>query len=476
MPDVEPISLGDDFKRIISVFVNRMGFNVESDGQLPDGSLEFIATTTNPIGGKITSIIRASPYVRPVSKEDVLDLSNSMIKHGAVRAAYITTSDFSDSAKEAASELPISLISKYHILESLESRGYGWDKELVQSLEKYGLAEKYFQGAEQSFTPSKNYTEVKEYFESKGKKKNIFGKVVSADVPIKTRLRYAPVAVFKFVTVKDFWTGTKELRKVEKKDYLFLNLNNLDLYYILQQRKKNVTEMTLNASDIIRKIVALPDDSKTFLMYLLQHGDLLAEDFESVDLTILKNKKVIQTYEGDKEKPASDFTEMAEKLLEGTLETIMMVVEDIISGITTMGEGPSTKTEEEKPKKKVEAYILMPSIYGGVYDIWKYLETEKSLKIDSEVDPVVYSSNSQIPLLSAILKANVRPEGIIFLPYYRSKYMDPKSQKVTKYEILYVPKFKQEGEKEVEEKKVKTVLPRVLGKKDFAKQPYRIIK
>ncbi|MCX6694803.1 MAG: restriction endonuclease [Candidatus Altiarchaeota archaeon] len=466
---------GEEFEKIISTFVTRMGFTVESSERLMDGSVEFVAKTTNPMGGKVTSLIRASPYSRPVVKEDVQSLYESMLKHNAVRAAYITTSEFSPDAEEASRELPLSLINKFHITDSLGSRGYGMDKEFTSSLEKFGLAEKYFQGVEQAFVPSRSPEDAKKYFESKGKKKNFLGNVVSADIPIHIRLRYAPVGVFKFVSVKDVWTGSQELRKVERRDHLFLNLSSLDLYYIMQMRKKNITETTLNVSDVIKKINSLPEDSKTFLMYLMQHGDLLTEDLESVDLTILKNKKVIQTYEGDKPKVAKDWTDMAEQMLEGLLDTVYVVIDELVSGLSSMGEG--AKKDEDKPKKKVEAYVVMPDTYEGIYDLWGFMEAERGRKIDSDVDSIAYSSGSQVPLLSAILKASVSCEGIIFLPYYRAKYMNPASKKITKYEILFAPKFKKSAVKEeAVDKKGKSVGPRITGRKDFAQQPYRVIR
>jgi len=476
MPDIDSLAYGEDFERTLSAFVGKMGFQVEAVERLHDGSLEFSAKTTNPMGGKIISLIRASPYIRPVSKDDVLDLNKSMLSRGAVRAAYITTSEFSPEAEEAARELPISLIGKYQILEGLENRGFGGDKELISALEKFGLAEKYFQGVEQSFVVGRENLEAKKYFEGRGKKKNFLGKVVGADVPIQIRLRYAPVAVYKFVTIKDVWTGTQELRKVEKRDHLFMNLNNLDLYYLLSKRKKNVTETTLNISDLIRKISTLPEDSRTYLMHLMQHGDLLVEDFESVHLTILKNKKVIETYEGDKEKPLKDLTDMAEQFLEGILETMIYIVDELLTGITSMGD-EGAKKEEEKPKKKVGAAVNMPDALGGVYDLWNLMEAERGRKLDSDLDPVVYSSSNQIPLLSAILKASVSCEGVMFLPYYRAKYINPKTKKVTKYEILYVPRFKEsERREEAAEKKGKGAVPLIKTKKDFSGQPYRVIR
>ena len=96
-----------EFQDVIGKFINKMGFTIESSELLTDGSVDFISKTTNPMGGSILSLIRASAYTRLVSEDDINNLDEAMKRAGAVRAAYITTSGFSEEAVEAAKDKPI---------------------------------------------------------------------------------------------------------------------------------------------------------------------------------------------------------------------------------------------------------------------------------------------------------------------------------------------------------------------------------
>jgi hypothetical protein len=422
-----------EFQGVIAKFVEKMGFQIESSRILDDGSIDFRAQTVNPMGGKVASLIRASTYSRLVNANDIRDLHASMISAAAVRAAYITTSGFSDDAVEAARDKPISLINKYQLMDSLEKRGLVSDRTLMESLDKFGMAEQHFQGQEQSFAMGRTEDEAKKFFETKAKKgEKLAGLAV----------HYAPLTVLKVVTLKELVTEDQTLRSVEKKDYMFVNLNSLELYYILQKRKKNVTESMLMRSDIIKRINGLPDESKEHLLHLLDFGDLPIEDLQGKELSILKNKKVIEIYEGDKGSTAESLRELAEVFLEGMIETVIMVVDEIVSGISSMGEErEKPKKDEEKPKKKVTAVVNMPHLIGGIYDIWKYLEAVRGMKEEAETDPIVYSSNEVSRILKSVMKGKVRSEGIIFMPYYKGKYVELKTGNV-KYEVLVAPRFK----------------------------------
>jgi hypothetical protein len=427
-----------EFQSVIEKFIEKMGFQIVGTRLLDDGSIDFTAQTTNPMGGKVSSIIRASTYSRLVTSNDIGDLNHSMSAAGAVRAAYITTSGFSEDAVEEAKDKPISLINKYQLMDSLEKRGLLEDKELMAKLDRFGMAEQHFQGYEQSFTLGKSDEEAKAYFESKAKK---------GEKPAATSVRYAPVSVLKTVSLKDIWTEEQTLRSVEKKDYMFVNLNNLDLYYLLQKRKKNATESILLRSDIIKKIYTLPEESKSHLLNLLDFGDLPIEDLAGKELSILKNKGVIDIYEGRKFK--SDLVGYAMMLQMGITETVNMVINEIVSGITTFGEGSEKPKVEEPPKKKVKAVVAMPHLNGGIYDIWKYMEVTKGLRQDAEIDALNYTSSDISKILKSVMKAKVKSEGIIFMPYFRTKYADSQG-KVTKYEVLISPKFKGDEKKEVD--------------------------
>ena len=48
-----------EFKDVIRKFIEKMGFEVDSSSTLRDGSVEFSARTSNPMGGDVHSLIRA---------------------------------------------------------------------------------------------------------------------------------------------------------------------------------------------------------------------------------------------------------------------------------------------------------------------------------------------------------------------------------------------------------------------------------
>ncbi|MFH1054945.1 MAG: restriction endonuclease [Candidatus Altiarchaeota archaeon] len=424
-----------DFKRVIAKFVEKMGFEVDSVTMRDDGSVDFKAKTKNPMGGRVFSLIRASTFTRLVNGNDVKDLVDTMGGMEAVRAAYITLSGFSEDAIEAAKDKPVSLINKYQLMDSIEKRGLMSDKELMDALDRFGMGEQHFQGYEQSFQVGKSEADIKSFFQAKCKKDEKVARIV---------LRYSPLSVFKVLTRKDVWTGDQVLRRVERKDYLFVSLNSLDLYYITQRRKKNKTEYIFMRSDIIRRITNLPDKTRENLIQLLEHGDLPAENIDGKDLSILKNTKVIEVYEGKRNK-GDGLIYYAEMFLAGTLETVNILVNELTSGLTSMGEGGGVEKVEQPPKKNVTAEVSMPHIHGGIYDIWKYLYVEKGVKYGAEIDPLAYTSSEIAKLLKSIFNGKAESEGIIFMPYHRAKFIDLKGT-VTRYEILAAPKFKEPEE------------------------------
>ncbi len=437
--------IGDtyEFENVMRSFVIKLGFIIESTDKLGDGTLEFITKTTNPAGGRITSLIRASPKAQSISISDIEDLYDSMVNNQAVRSAFITISSFTRDAEEYARDKPISLISKYQFIESVQKHGFSSDEEFMEILDRFGLGEHYFQSVEQAFKPSRSEREAMDFFKSKTGKKGLFGKKKEKDAAANVVLRYAPVAVFKVKMTKYVHTDTKEISMIEKREYMFVNLHNLDLYYILQKRKKNSVQLSFNKSDILAKIIHLPEDAKSYLMTLLEHGDLPLEDLEGVELSVLQNKKIINIYEG--KKGATSVTDMATQALDGLLETINLAVDEITTGISSMGEeseSSSKITEEKSLPKKVEAQINMPHTEGGLYDIWKHLDVERGIMHGSDIDSLIYSSKDIAALIGKVMDGKVEREGILFLPYYRARYVDSDTSRFTKYELLVTPKFK----------------------------------
>lgn len=466
-----PHNLSDsDFKAVIGEFISKMGFTVENAEKISEGSFDFKALTKNPMGGNVVSLIRASAYTKMVGGDDINDLYRKMADIGAVRAAYITTSSFSENAIEQAREKPISLINKYQLIDSIEKRGLLEDSGLMRSLESYGMGERHFQGREQSFVRSMRSDEVRGLFQAKA------GKHEKVSRP---KLRYAPVEVFKAVTHRDLNTLDDTIRHIETKDYIFVNLNNLDLYYIQNKRKLSGIERLLMRSDIIAKIHYLPPNPKENLFHLLQHGDMPFDTLSDKDLAILENKKVIDVYEGKRH--SGELVEYLQMALDGILETVNMVVNEITTGIGSMGEGSTTERPEKPVEKKVAAQVTMPHLYGGIYDLWKYLKSMNGVVSTAEIDPMRFNSKEVGELLGWILNTQMSAQGIIFMPYYRTKYIDSKTNAVTKYEILYTPQFKDPKkmatvEAEEKEKPKKRTTPKVKGRKPTPSEKFRLIR
>lgn len=446
-----------EFGEVIAKFITRMGFDIDSSEPREDG-VDFVAKTTNPMGGKVVSLIRASRMSRLVNEEDIESLHEAMDAAKAVRSAYITTSGFSDEAVEEAKDKPISLINKYQLMDSLEKRGLSGDKDLMDSLETFGMAEKHFQGIEQSFKFSKSEAEARDFFEAKAKKEE---KIATL------RLRYAPLSVLRVVTSRNIMTADQTLRREDMRDYMFVNLNNLDLYYITQKRKKGGTQYTLHRSDIVNKINNLPGDSKEHLLHLLDHGDLPVEDLEGKDLSILKNTKVINIYEGKKRGGA-----LTDVILAEFTDTVSIITKEVITAITAMGE-TAEEPVVKKPERNVTAEVNMPHVYGGLYDIWKYLDVERGVNQEATMDPIIHSSREVGKLMESVMGGSVKNEGILFMPYYRAKYVDEK-KRVKKYEILFSPQFKKEMITH-EKKELKTA-PRIKAKKRPLAGDFRLIK
>jgi hypothetical protein len=425
-----------DFQDTIKIFIERMGFTTIRVDELADGSRDFLSQTTNPVGGQVLSLIRASPYNRFVGEADVESLYEKALKEKAVRAAYITTSDFDRSAVEYSRERPLSLINKYQIIESMEKRGLTGDRELVELLGKYGLAEKHFLGKEHSFETRASREEVESYFKAKAAK-TLLGK--PKETVSRIGQRYAPVGVFKASKFKDVWTGEQYLRKTESRDYIFVNLHNLDLYYLSEKRQGNKVERQLMRDGVLRDITELPVASRAHLMDMLKHGDLPIEALDDKDLAILKNKKLISVYEGRKD--TTDSMEQFKRFLEGVNEVVIIIIDDILDALSS-GISETEKTRPTKDaKKKVTAQLNLPHQKGGKYDLVHYLKIREGANHDLEADSIDYPSKELTELLSTVFKADIESQGLLFIPYFRARYTKAGSDKLSKYELYVAPSF-----------------------------------
>ena len=127
LPDLLEVD-ASNFERLMATYINKMGFDIESKKETSDGDIHYVTKTTNPMGGKIVSLIRAGPYEKNIDRPLIEELYHDMGEKGAIRAAFITTSDFTPDALEYARDKPISLINRYELIESLKRTGVKIDE------------------------------------------------------------------------------------------------------------------------------------------------------------------------------------------------------------------------------------------------------------------------------------------------------------------------------------------------------------
>ncbi|MFH0859666.1 MAG: restriction endonuclease [Candidatus Altiarchaeota archaeon] len=470
LPDILEVD-AFDFEKLIEKFINKMGFKVESSKRSPDGDIHLLAKTTNPMGGEVTSLIRAGAYDRKVDVDTIKDLYDDMISHSAVRAAYITTSDFTPEAKDFARGKPMSLINKYEFIEALDREGIKIDPEMFNLLEAHGLTEKRFREEKVFFEFSKSTPEVAEYFAKRRKKKKLglFG--VEDDVSTIVK-RYAPIGIFRVAWSKEASAEARSIAETQSEDNIFVNLHNAKLYYITRSRRLSSGEV-FERSNVLAEILDLPEEARAHLLYLIRYGDLPHKQLEDKNLSILEKRKIIRIY-------AAGSNVQGVGPLRSMIDVLVYVMRELsdflvlfIHGIT--GSTPSTPERElatregEEEEKLVGATVVMPHTYGGQYDILKYLATENGHDTKFEEDNVVYPSKSVADLLAVILDADVEPKGVVFMPYTVGSYRDKSTGKITRRDILVSPKFL--SHKKAEGKKVQMQAER----REFG-IPYKIIR
>ncbi|MBD3261366.1 MAG: hypothetical protein GF334_06720, partial [Candidatus Altiarchaeales archaeon] len=415
-----------DFEQAIKLFLSRMGFKVTDTVSMPDGSTDFLAKTSHPMGGEVYSLIRASPLSRQINVGDVKDLYSLMDSRKAVRSAYISLSDFDKQAREYAKDKPLSLINKYQLVSSMEKRGLTDDQQLMERLNRFGLAERHYGDAEYSFVFSMTRQQVDSYFKKK-ESKSFLGK--PKDKLVRVMNRYAPVGAFRVSSTKEVRTGEHYLRSIEVRNYVFVNLNNLDLFYVASKRRGGGVERQLKRSPILRTIIQLPDASRQHLIDLLDHGDLPVEALGEKDLSILTNRGVVSVYTGSKE--GKTFLKFVQRLTEDVRDILLMVVTEILSSSAE----PAASEDEVEVEKKATAELNLPHAFGGEYNLFDHLQVREGVNPDVEVDDVEYPSRDISLFLGKVFQASVQSKGIVFLPYYRARYVKPKSGEFSKYEV-----------------------------------------
>lgn len=470
LPDILEVDVYE-FEELIREFAKSMGFEIISSSRTPEGVIDILAKTTNPMGGKVKSIVRAAPFGKDVDMGYIKRMQEDMVERGAVRAAFITTSGFTPEAKDFVKGKPISLIDKYKLLESLDKQGIKINSKLHNLLKKYGLAEHMYEASRHSFLSRKTKQEVMEYF-NKRRKRKLLGVLGSEETVKNISIRNAPVGIFRVTESMESRTSSRSLAKTEQEDYLFINLNNADLYYIRIKRGAR-SRHVFESSQILRTIFNLPEESKEHLIDLLVHGDLPYRHLEDKHLAILEATKVVEVGEPED----SSLVAGPLKSVANFLSYVGQEVSDFIPLFfhSLFGTGDvgtperdlgKEKTEEDEERKVVRANIPMPHYQSGIYDLRGYLDIEKGLETKFEDDDVKYSSVDITSLLKSIFNSAVEPKGIVFIPYFICSYAGKDIRSISRRETLIAPKFL--GDTRAVKKRV--------GKKKESGTPYKLIR
>ncbi len=446
--DIDP----DDFQQLITHFVAKMGFEVESLKRTREGTIDVVAKSANPLGGSVLSLIRAQSTPETIRETDIQKLYDDMRKMDAVRAAYITTSEFSDESQQYSQGKPISLVNKYRLFESISMSGVEVEDEFAELLDKYGLAERYYQKEKHAYAIGMSQSEAEESFEERAKSlKHPYLK--PKDRVIRVSGRYSPVGVFHVtdIAAERIHRAEKEGVVLHDEEWVSIDLYTGELYYIekgqppkkgFMSRSSGPPQNKLRRSTIIEDILLLPPESKAHLIDLLEHGDLPHEHLTGKHLSILEKRGVVHVYNlADKRS-----TSTAEDIVGFFVSIMLMFIDEILDFFGNMGES-STPAQKEEPtgekKLGVGARVKMPHDKGGLYNLREYLVVEEGLAEDFEVDQTRYRSKDIERILKSILGGDVTHKGVIYMPYYEGKYLNKEQMRVIKREALYAPEIKQ---------------------------------
>jgi len=467
-----------DFEKLISSFIQRMGFKIESSTRTPAGEIIYTAKTVNPMGGEIKSLVLAEPHEEDVTEDRLEELHKRMLEEEAARAAYITTSDFTADAVEYAKGKPISLINKFQLIESLNRMGIHIDKELHDLLERHGLTEFRFKNIKHLFEVGKTMKEAKSHFSKKRKKKSL-GMFGSLETVNQVKLVYAPTSIFKVDSIDTSGARHVPPSVIGHDDYLFVNLANADLFYIIRKRRAERREYALMSTDVLRRILNLPEDAYKHLIDLIDHGELPGEDLEGKELSILKSNKLVGKYETEKMAgplaAVQNWAHVVLYVVQELFDLVTIVIHDITGTAPEDISRELHQVEASDAKPMITARIPMPHLKGGLYDLGKFFELKRGAEVKFDEDRVRYPSKKIAGILGKILYAVVEPRGLVFMPYYAATFEDPERHTIRR-EYLPVPQPKiEEPEKK---KKKRKIIKAPKRKQDvgFEGIPYKIVK
>ncbi|MDW5266078.1 MULTISPECIES: restriction endonuclease [Acidobacteriaceae] len=115
---------GQEFEHVIKELLTVMGFQAEMTATTGDGGIDLIATLDKPfIGGRYLFQCKRYSDGNMVGASEVRDFYGAVMADRAIKGIFITTSDFTNQAKEFATQSGLELINMPKLIQLLEECG-----------------------------------------------------------------------------------------------------------------------------------------------------------------------------------------------------------------------------------------------------------------------------------------------------------------------------------------------------------------
>lgn len=116
---------GIAFEKLVASLLARMGFHIEMTKVSGDGGVDIVATLDRPlVGGRYLIQCKRFAIGSPVGAPVVREFYGALrADNRAVKGIFVTTSNFTDQARNFARDLPIDLIDREHLHRLLSEHG-----------------------------------------------------------------------------------------------------------------------------------------------------------------------------------------------------------------------------------------------------------------------------------------------------------------------------------------------------------------
>jgi len=379
------------FEAIVSRLLSE--FNLDLKELKRTENEDIIAIVTNKLGEETKSLIRARSYTIGLEEVDVEDLYEDMLRNKANSAIFITSSHFTKEAKKFAKHVPVRLVDGV---------------ELGKLLSEYEKPE-----AELAFLSAFTDREAVRYFKRQRAKK-FLGMFGFRETIGEIDRRYIPVGHFSM---------KKVTRDLELTKDLYVDLTGGNVFHMEEDR--------IEEDSFVKKILDLPEESRTHLLDLIEHGELYHGHLEGKPLDILEKERLVSIQERGR----------GGGILDILMDEVTSTVNIATSEITSLTHKAPTPGERAiVTSKYVRASVSKPGIDSS-FDIGHFIESSTEIDPEFDPDPINYPPENVANVLKKIYKGNeVSLVEMAYLPYYRCKYVTEAGR--VRFKKLFTPKFK----------------------------------